>query len=81
MKERMRVLEAEKAALLAENEQPPDTDLTILTHPKLAEVYRRKVENLEQALSPGTDQAEAMELIRSMIDRTRPVKAAYRSEF
>ena len=37
-------------------------------HPKLAEVYRQKVENLGAALG-GDDAAEAMEAIRSLIER------------
>ena len=32
-------------------------------------MYRRKVEQLEDALASGVDQAEAFELVRSMIDR------------
>jgi site-specific DNA recombinase len=37
-------------------------------HPSLAEVYRQKVENLGAALG-GDDAAEAMEVIRSLIER------------
>ena len=37
-------------------------------HPKLADVYRQKVESLGAALG-GDDAAEAMEVIRSLIER------------
>jgi hypothetical protein len=69
MKERMAALESEKASLLAEGHEPDAPSLEVLTHPKLAEMYRRKVEQLEDALASGADQAEAFDLIRSMIDR------------
>jgi hypothetical protein len=38
-------------------------------HPNLAGVYRQKVAALEQALANPLDKAEAMEIVRSQIDR------------
>ena len=37
--------------------------------PQLSDLYRRKVEALEAALAGSEDSAEAMELVRIMIDR------------
>ncbi|WP_209882469.1 recombinase family protein [Azospirillum soli] len=69
MKERLTTLEADKARLLADGEDA-DTGLPpILIHPNLSELYRRKVEALEDALAAGVESAEAMELVRAMIDR------------
>ena len=53
----------ELRALLAK-EDPPQA----LIHPNLAEVYRRKVADLHSALADETIRAEAMELIRSLVD-------------
>ena len=39
-----------------------------LVHPSLAEVYRRKIQTLREALEEPTDCAEAFELIRSLIE-------------
>ncbi len=52
----------------AEAEEPIGPDLDVLLHPRLPEPYRRKVEALQRVLE-GPDRAEAMELIRTMIDR------------
>ncbi|QCG99328.1 hypothetical protein E6C67_36745 (plasmid) [Azospirillum sp. TSA2s] len=69
MKERLTILEADKARLLAAAEEP-DADLSsVLLHPQLPDLYRRKVEALEAALAGGDDSAEAMEMVRVMIDR------------
>ena len=45
-----------------------EAEFTILSYPNLPELYRRKVAQLEAVLE-GPDRAEAMDLIRSMIDR------------
>ncbi|MCZ8102043.1 MAG: hypothetical protein O9972_29620 [Burkholderiales bacterium] len=68
MKERMKALQAEREALAAEPEVSSTPDLDVLLHPRLPELYRRKVAELERVLE-GPDRAEAMELIRSMIER------------
>ncbi|WP_434622047.1 recombinase [Azospirillum sp. B2RO_4] len=69
MKERLTILEADKARLLATSDGD-GTDLpSVLLHPQLSDLYRRKVEALEAALAGGEDSAEAMEMVRIMIDR------------
>ena len=68
MKERMAAIDAERAALTAQADAPEDVDLGILLHPRLGELYRRRVERLEQVLE-GPDRHAALELIRSMITR------------
>ena len=45
------------------------TEAPVLVHPKMAEVYRRKVNGLAAALTTEQDRAEAAELLRSLIDR------------
>ncbi|MBT6218527.1 MAG: recombinase family protein [Rhodospirillaceae bacterium] len=44
-------------------------------HPNLAEVYRKKVENLTDALNEESTKAEAVEAIRELIDEVRLVPA------
>lgn len=68
MKERLTALQSEKAALGGQAEPVASHDLDVLLHPRLPEFYRRKVEALERVLE-GPDRAEAMDLIRSMIER------------
>ena len=67
MTDRMRELEAredELKALLAE--EPADVlDL----HPGVAEVYRRKVERLAEALNAREDRAEAATALRALIEK------------
>ena len=67
MKQRLAALKEEKSGLLAQEAWFPEPDVKVLTHPKLAEVYRRKVANLESLLV-GEDYRPALELIRSMIE-------------
>jgi site-specific DNA recombinase len=38
-------------------------------HPNLAEIYRRKVENLAAALQDPSTHTEALELLRGLVDR------------
>jgi DNA invertase Pin-like site-specific DNA recombinase len=68
MKERLKALQAEKASLIEANESVGEGELKILTHPNISEIYRRKVEALESVLT-GPDASQAMDLIRSMIER------------
>lgn len=69
MKDEMLALEARKAVLTeqtrAEHEDP------VLLHPGLADVYRRKVENLTEALNSDGLRDEAAETLRSMIQTVR----------
>ena len=62
-KERLETLEAEKATLEA---VPADRPLPAI-HPKLSELYRSKVERLEEELADPEIAAEAKSLLRSMI--------------
>ncbi|MCI4680511.1 recombinase family protein [Rhodoblastus acidophilus] len=68
MKERLKALQNERRDLEVDVAETAEAELTILSHPNLPELYRRKVEQLE-AILEGPDRAEAMDLIRSMIDR------------
>jgi hypothetical protein len=62
-------MEVEKTSLHAEGTEPDAPFQDFLLHPKLGELYRVKVEQLECALESGSDQAKVRELMRSMIDR------------
>ena len=68
MKERMTVLEAEKAQLVTELAVRPDAT-PIALHPNLPLLYRKKVEELEAVLADPGLGSEAMDAIRSMISR------------
>jgi hypothetical protein len=65
---RLSALEVEKAEIDAKLVEL-GTPAKIEIHPNLSEVYRRKVAKLEQALATPDTQAEAGELLRSLIDR------------
>ena len=67
MLDEMRVLEARKTELegLIESQDEPEP----LVHPNLAEVYRRKVAALNEALDDETTRDEAMDLIRSLVEK------------
>jgi hypothetical protein len=67
MKERLKALQNERLALQVDAGEAAEPEFTILSHPNLPELYRRKVE--QQAILEGPDRAEAMDLIRTMIDR------------
>ena len=68
MKVRLAELEAEKASLTAQQHNT-QTIPNVSVHPNLATVYRRKVEELETLLEDVSHKDEAMELIRSLIER------------
>ena len=66
VKEKMAALEGRKAqleSLLASAQEPP-----ALLHPKLADHYRREVTKLHEALTDETHCADAVAIIRSLID-------------
>lgn len=67
MKARMEELEAEKAHLITLRDCSP-TLPTISVHPNMAELYRKRVEQLEALLTDPAQCDEAMELFRSMIE-------------
>ena len=68
MKQRLRTLQAERAILTEANEDTSSEELKILSHPNIGQLYRRKVEELESVLT-GPDATQAIDLIRSMIER------------
>ncbi len=68
MKARLKALQQEKSSLSSAADEKAETDLKILSHPNLPDLYRRKVEQLELILD-GPDRTQAMDLIRSMIER------------
>jgi site-specific DNA recombinase len=68
MKARLEELENEKVVLVRQkgaSSTPPNVSV----HPNLAAVYRKKVEELESLLEDAGHRDEAMELIRSLIDK------------
>jgi site-specific DNA recombinase len=60
-------LEGRQDELKRQIEQAPQ-GRPVLLHPNLAEVYRTKVADLHRALEDGDTMAEAMDLIRSLVD-------------
>jgi site-specific DNA recombinase len=68
LKERMKGLEARKAELSAVLAATPEL-ASVELHPNLAELYRRKVSELELALNDDSIKAEASDILRSLIDK------------
>jgi DNA invertase Pin-like site-specific DNA recombinase len=68
LKERMKALEARKAEVEAEIAGSESPSIVRL-HPNAAEIYRRKVAELELALNEESIKAEAADVLRSLIDR------------
>jgi site-specific DNA recombinase len=68
LKERMKGLEARKAELSAVLATAPEV-APVELHPNLAELYRRKVSELELALNDDSIKAEASDILRSLIDK------------
>ena len=64
----LRELEGHKVSLEREFESS-DSEAAIEIHPNLVELYRRKVGKLQLLLTDERTRHQAMELIRSMIDR------------
>src|SRR5712692_586038 len=64
-------LEARKAQLISETKHVPAPAPRL--HPKLADIYRDKVENLNKALNEETTRAEAADALRALIDEIRLV--------
>ncbi|MCR9074120.1 MAG: recombinase family protein [Alphaproteobacteria bacterium] len=61
-------LEAHKEAILRDMKAANDI-AEVVIHPNIADLYRRKVENLQTLLTDETSRHQAMEIIRSLIDR------------
>ena len=60
-------LESRKAALEKDIAAAPAAAPRL--HPNLAEIYRHKVENLQEALRDPATHSEALEILRSLVDR------------
>jgi site-specific DNA recombinase len=73
-------LELKKTTLTRELAAKPER--APLLHPRLADVYREKVARLHGALSQPADRAEALEILRSLIDKivVRPVDDRFELE-
>jgi site-specific DNA recombinase len=67
VKDRMAQLEARKDVLEAELAQ--GEDVKVAMHPSMASIYRERVANLRDALAKEGCQAEAAEIMRTLIDR------------
>jgi site-specific DNA recombinase len=65
LQEKLSDLEATKTGLQAELAAPPPSPVRF--HPKLAEVYRQKVEELTEALADPSIRDEAFSIIRGLI--------------
>jgi site-specific DNA recombinase len=71
---RLDALEAEKATLRL-GMQNPQTALVLL-HPNLAEMYQKKVQALQVAISQPDQRDEAFAILRSLIERVEVKQAA-----
>lgn len=69
VRDEMARLEARKTGLVAEVAQTPNSVPRL--HPNLAEIYRRKVANLADALNANDTRTEAFEAIRGQVDEVR----------
>jgi site-specific DNA recombinase len=67
VKDRMAQLEARKDVLEAQLAQGEDVKISV--HPHMASIYRERVANLREALAREGCQAEAAEIMRTLIDR------------
>lgn len=76
MKGRMAVLTAEREVITSAETLPELINLDVMLHPRLPDLYRRRVESLERVLD-GPDRHEAMDLIRSLITRVDLLPRAY----
>ncbi len=61
-------LERRKAELEAEGKMDLTADV-VIPHLNLAELYAKKIENLRDVLADEATRPEAMEIIRSLIER------------
>ena len=69
MKEELFALEARKQALATQASQAPTTAPRL--HPRLAELYRERVERLHEELNRPELRAEAAEVLRGLIEEIR----------
>ena len=69
MKEELLALEERKVELAAEIKAAPAPVQRL--HPRLADLYRYKVERLQDSLNAEATRAEAAEALRALIDEIR----------
>jgi hypothetical protein len=69
MTEELKRLEREKVRLQAEIERASAEPEPVRLHPKLAEVYTRKVARLGESLRVPESRAEAVAALRKLIDK------------
>jgi site-specific DNA recombinase len=67
LSDRLSELERQRDLILARKVESPAP--TIRVHPRLADVYAEKVQQLEEALNEPSIREEAAEVLRSLIDR------------
>ena len=79
-KERLLQLEARRDALKARLALTPNAPPMPRLHPNLAEIYRRKVADLEIALNVAEERAEAHAALRGLIDQIVLYPGAKRGE-
>jgi site-specific DNA recombinase len=65
--DRLADLEKQQDLLQARSSEAPPTAIRL--HPRLAEVYAEKIQQLEEALNDPAIRAEAADVLRSLIDR------------
>ena len=71
VKDEMATLEAHRIDLLSQKEHTPAPMPRL--HPNLAEVYRKKVANLAEALNEENTRADAAQAIQGLIEEVRLV--------
>ena len=68
VRDQLRQLETRKREIAADlKAQPRDTEIAI--HPNLPDLYRRKVASLQEVLADEATRPQAVEIIRSLLDR------------
>jgi site-specific DNA recombinase len=67
LQDRLSALESEKARLEDNLRKPPPSPIRL--HPQLADAYRHRVANLARHLNSQDDRTEALDIVRSLIER------------
>src|SRR6516165_6447705 len=68
VRDRLRQLEERRSEIIAET-KTRQANQVVEIHPNLPDIYRRKVSNLQEVLEDETARPQAVEIIRSLIDR------------
>jgi site-specific DNA recombinase len=81
LRDRLTSLEGEKASLEAKLAQAAPAP-TLRIHPNLTEVYRKKIDKLEEALTEAATAKEAGDILRSLIQSIvlTPTKGTLKAE-